>query len=84
MSAPQHTESEYVDSASTDIQPTDPESTEPESVDVGSTGTPEAVEIVSNVFTGLPAELIEDCNHYTILLGTAARTVVERFVALGG
>ncbi|WP_406839175.1 alpha/beta fold hydrolase [Streptomyces sp. AHU1] len=32
----------------------------------------------------LPAELIEGCNHYTILLGTAARTVAERFVALGG
>ncbi|MFB7247493.1 alpha/beta hydrolase [Streptomyces populi] len=32
----------------------------------------------------LPAELVEGCNHYTILLGTAARTVAERFVALGG
>ncbi|MFE2298163.1 alpha/beta hydrolase [Streptomyces sp. NPDC059445] len=29
----------------------------------------------------LPAELIEGSNHYTILLGTAARTVAERFVA---
>ncbi|MEU4170309.1 alpha/beta hydrolase [Streptomyces sp. NPDC026665] len=33
---------------------------------------------------GLRAELIEGTNHYTILLGTAARTVAERFVALGG
>ncbi|MFD5518227.1 alpha/beta hydrolase [Streptomyces sp. NPDC127066] len=32
----------------------------------------------------LPAELVEGSNHYTILLGTAARTVAERFVALGG
>ncbi|MGW3910684.1 alpha/beta fold hydrolase [Streptomyces sp. NPDC005070] len=32
----------------------------------------------------LSAELIEDSNHYTVLLGTAARTVAERFVALGG
>ncbi|MFD5635471.1 alpha/beta fold hydrolase [Streptomyces sp. NPDC127077] len=32
----------------------------------------------------LPAEPVEGSNHYTILLGTAARTVAERFVALGG
>ncbi|WP_392962089.1 alpha/beta hydrolase [Streptomyces sp. LN245] len=32
----------------------------------------------------LPAELVQGSNHYTILLGTAARTVAERFVALGG
>ncbi|MGW0970531.1 alpha/beta fold hydrolase [Streptomyces sp. NPDC002516] len=33
---------------------------------------------------GLPAELVEGSNHYTILLGTAAATVAERFVGLGG
>ncbi|MEU9136715.1 alpha/beta fold hydrolase [Streptomyces sp. NPDC048404] len=32
----------------------------------------------------LHAERVEGSNHYTILLGTAARTVAERFVALGG
>jgi pimeloyl-ACP methyl ester carboxylesterase len=32
----------------------------------------------------LPAELTEGSNHYTILLGTAARTVADRFVGLGG
>ncbi|MET8135498.1 alpha/beta fold hydrolase [Streptomyces sp. NPDC005251] len=31
----------------------------------------------------LPAELLDGSNHYTILLGTAARTVAERFVGLG-
>ncbi|MGQ4373947.1 alpha/beta hydrolase [Streptomyces sp. SAS_267] len=32
----------------------------------------------------LHAERVEDSNHYTVLLGTAARTVAERFVALAG
>lgn len=30
----------------------------------------------------LPAELVEDSNHYTILLGAAAKTVAERFTGL--
>ncbi|MFE2532760.1 alpha/beta fold hydrolase [Streptomyces sp. NPDC059371] len=42
------------------------------------------VEDWTGVAGRLPAELIEGSNHYTILLGTAARTVAERFVALGG
>jgi len=31
----------------------------------------------------LPAELIEDSNHYTILMGASAKTVAERLVGLG-
>ncbi|MFD8737553.1 alpha/beta fold hydrolase [Streptomyces sp. NPDC059618] len=45
---------------------------------------PSVVERLTGGPDGLPAELIEGSNHYTILLGTAAETVAERFVTLGG